>query len=112
SERRRRVRAVLRASEGVDPDDVIMTPTAARDRGLTGTVTFIRGNLAPHGAIVKSTAIARSLLGADGVYRHTGPARMFTSERAAIAALKSKGPDRVAPGSVLVLAGIGPRGTG
>jgi dihydroxyacid dehydratase/phosphogluconate dehydratase len=46
---------------------------------LTSTVTFLRGNLAPGGAIVKSTAIDRSMIGEDGVYRLTGPARVFTS---------------------------------
>ena len=40
----------------------------------------MRGNLAPEGAIVKSTAIARDLLDDDGVYRHVGPARVFTSQ--------------------------------
>jgi dihydroxyacid dehydratase/phosphogluconate dehydratase len=75
-------------------------------------VSFLGGNLAPHGAIVKSTAIDRSLLGPDCVYRHLGPAHVFTSEKAAIAALKGQGGARIAPGEVLVLAGLGPRGTG
>jgi dihydroxyacid dehydratase/phosphogluconate dehydratase len=111
SERRRRLRERLRAVEGVDPDDVILPPAAARRRGLTSTVSFVGGNLAPQGAIVKSTAIAASLIGADGVYRHVGPARVFTTEAAAIAAIKgTRG--RIAPGEVLILAGLGPRGAG
>jgi dihydroxyacid dehydratase/phosphogluconate dehydratase len=81
----------------------------ARARGLTSTVSFVGGNLAPQGAIVKSTAIDPSVIGADGVYRHTGPAHVFTSERAAIAAIKAR---RIAAGEVLVLAGLGPRGAG
>jgi putative YjhG/YagF family dehydratase len=112
SARRRRLRERLRETDGVDPDDVIMSPDAARRRGLTSTVTFLGGNLAPEGAIVKSTAIDRSLLGADGVYRHVGPAHVFTSERAAIAALKGQGGERVRAGEVMVLAGLGPRGAG
>jgi putative YjhG/YagF family dehydratase len=111
SERRRRLRARLSA-DGVDPDDVIMGPERAASRGLTSTVTFVRGNLAPEGAIVKSTAIDRRTIGADGVYRLTGTARVFTSERAAIAAIKSHGPDRIAGGTVMVLAGRGPLGAG
>ena len=112
SERRARMRALLADRDGVDPDDVILPPARARERGLTSTVSYIRGNLAPAGAIVKSTAIAAALIGADGAYRHTGPARVFTSERAAIAALKSHGADRVEPGTVMVLMCRGPLGAG
>jgi putative YjhG/YagF family dehydratase len=112
SARRRRVRELLRARDGVEPDAVIMPPAAARARGLTSTVSYIRGNLAPEGAIVKSTAIDPKLVGADGVYRHTGPARVFTSERAAIAAIKSQGLDRLEPGTVMVLICRGPLGAG
>jgi len=112
SERRTRLRALLHDRDGVDPDDVILSPSRARARGLTSTVSYIRGNLAPHGAIVKSTAIARKLIGDDGFYRHSGPARVFTSERATIAAIKSTGDDRIAAGTVIVLAARGPMGAG
>jgi len=112
SPRRQRVRELLRERDGIDPDDVIMPPPVARARGLTSTVSYIRGNLAPEGAIVKSTAIDPKLLGADGVYRHTGPARIFTSERAAIAAIKSQQADRLQAGTVMVLIGRGPIGAG
>jgi putative YjhG/YagF family dehydratase len=109
SARRQALRARLREADGVDPDDVILSPEAARRRGFTSTVSFLGGNLAPQGAIVKSTAIDPSVVGADGVYRHVGPARFFTSERDTIAAIKA---NRITPGDVLVLAGIGPRGSG
>jgi dihydroxyacid dehydratase/phosphogluconate dehydratase len=112
SPRRQRVRELLRERDGVDADAVIMPPATARARGLTSTVSYIRGNLAPEGAIVKSTAIDAKLLGADGVYRHTGPARIFTSERAAIAAVKRHGPDQLQPGTVMILIGRGPIGAG
>jgi putative YjhG/YagF family dehydratase len=105
SERRARLRAKLRALDGIDADDVILSPAGASARGLTSTITFLRGNLAPEGAVVKSTAIAAELIDADGVYRHHGPARVFTSESAAIAALKA---GKLQPGDVLVLMGIGP----
>jgi putative YjhG/YagF family dehydratase len=110
SERRTRLRDVLREKDRVDPDDVIMSPDRARSRGLTSTVTFPRGNLAPEGSVIKSTAIDASVVDADGVYRMVGPARVFTSERAAIAAIKSHG--RVQPGDVLVLICRGPMGSG
>jgi xylonate dehydratase len=112
SDRRRALRERLRGSDGIEPDEVIMNPTQARQRGLTSTVTFIKGNLAPEGAIVKSTAIDRSMIGADGVYRLTGPARVFTSERATIAAIKSKGEDRLKGGEIILLICRGPLGTG
>jgi xylonate dehydratase len=112
SERRTRLRAQLQERDGIDPEDVIMGPAKARARGLSSTVSYIRGNLAPAGAIIKSTAIARSRIDPDGVFRHTGPARVFTTERAAIAAVKSTGADQIAAGTVIVLAGRGPMGAG
>jgi len=57
---------------------------------------------------VKSTAIAPELIDPQGIYLHEGPARVFTSEDAAIAAIKSTGADAIRPGEVMVLAGIGP----
>lgn len=112
SERRSRLRDVLARKDGVDPDDVIMSPARARERGLTSTVTFPRGNLAPEGSVIKSTAIDPSVVDADGIYRKTGPARVFTREREAIAAIKGQGPHPIRPGDVLVLIGRGPMGAG
>src|SRR5205823_4182467 len=110
SERRARLRQALREQDGVDPDTVIMSPEQARARGLTSTVTFPRGNLAPEGSVIKSTAIDPGVVDADGVYRKAGPARVFTSEKAAIAAIKGRGPDAVKAGDVLVLICRGPLG--
>ena len=112
SERRRQLRDRLMELDGIDPDDVIMTPAKARERGLTGTVAFLTGNLAPQGAVVKSTAIAPSVVDGDGLYRKTGPARVFTSERAAIAAVKGLSEPPVKAGDVIALIGCGPMGTG
>src|SRR5262249_52172098 len=80
SDRRRALRERLQVADGVDPDDVIMSPERARRLGLTSTVTFPRGNLAPEGSVIKSTAIDPTVVDADGVYRKTGPARVFTRE--------------------------------
>ena len=49
SARRARLRDLLVERDAVDPDDVIMTPDMARARGLTSTVAFPIGNLAPEG---------------------------------------------------------------
>jgi putative YjhG/YagF family dehydratase len=112
SERRRTLREQLRTRDRIDPDDVIMTPAEARRRGLTSTVTFPRGNLAPEGSVIKSTAIDPSVVDADGVYRKVGPARVFTREKDAIAAIKSQGPERLKAGDVMVLICRGPLGAG
>lgn len=112
SERRTRLRDRLTQNERVDPDDVIMSPPRAREKGLTSTVTFPRGNLAPEGSVIKSTAIDPSVVDADGVYRKVGPARVFLTEKAVIAAIKSTGSDRVKPGDVIVLICRGPMGAG
>lgn len=112
SKRRQAVRQRLKEFEGVDPDDVIMTPDRARSKGLTSTVTFPRGNLAPEGSVIKSTAIDPSVVDADGVYRKVGPARVFRSEAAAIKAIKSTGPDRIKAGDVMLLTCAGPMGSG
>jgi xylonate dehydratase len=108
SERRTRLRAQLQ-KEGVNPDDVIVAPEQARTRGLTSTVCFPHGNIAPEGSVIKSTAIDPSVVGADGVYRLTGPAKVFLSERAAMAAIKAH---EISSGDVLVLIGRGPMGAG
>ena len=109
SERRERFREILLREDGVDPADVILSPTAAAEKGLKGTMAFLRGSLAPQGAIVKATAIDPRAVSDAGIYRHTGPARVFTSEHAVMAAIKA---GQIEPGDVLVLAGIGPMGTG
>ncbi len=112
SERRARLRARLAEVDGVDPDDVISPPERARAKGLTSTVCFPAGNLAPGGSVIKSTAIDPRVLDADGVYRLVGPARVFTSERDVIAAIKGTGGAPIEPGDVIVLAGRGPLGSG
>ncbi|HXA49463.1 MAG TPA: YjhG/YagF family D-xylonate dehydratase, partial [Candidatus Acidoferrum sp.] len=109
SERRAALRRMLRERDGVDADDVIMAPDRARTRGLTSTVTFPVGNLAPGGSVIKSTAIDPTVVGEDGVYRKTGPARVFRTETEAVAAIKS---GRIHAGDVLVLMCRGPLGSG
>jgi xylonate dehydratase len=112
SDRRRVLRERLRSADGVDPDDIIMAPDRARARGLTSTVTFPRGNLAPEGSVIKSTAIDPSVVDADGVYRKTGPARVFVREKDAIAAIKNPGAGGIKSGDVVVLICRGPLGAG
>ena len=90
----RAARAAARAAarlDGVDPDDVIMSPGARQARGLTSTVTFparqpgaarVRWSRARPSTRAWSTPTASTA--------RRGPARVFTSERAAIAAIKGQ----------------------
>lgn len=112
SERRAKLRAVLQEKDGVDPDDVISSPSRAREKGLTSTVCFPVGNLAPEGSVIKATSIDPSVVDSDNVYRKTGQAKVFTTERAAIAAIKGAGDKLIAPGDILVLICRGPMGSG
>ncbi|MBO9606178.1 MAG: YjhG/YagF family D-xylonate dehydratase [Paenibacillaceae bacterium] len=109
SERRQLVRRRLLEEDGIDPDDVILSPERAKERGMASTLTFPVGNLAPEGAVIKSGAIDPSIVGEDGVYVHRGRAKVFTTEKSAIAAIKSGG---IVAGDIMALIGRGPSGTG
>ncbi len=109
SDRRKRVRDILQMRDKVDPETVIMSPAQAKARGLTSALTFPLGNLCPDGSVIKSTSIDPSVVDADGVYRKTGPAKVFTNEKAAIAAIKE---GRLKAGDILVLCCRGPMGSG
>lgn len=112
SPRRRAMRELLRAKDGVDPDEVIIPPPKAKQMGMTSTICFPRGNIAPEGSVIKSTAIDPSVIDKDGVYRKLGPARVFTSEKQAVAAAKGQHANPLKAGDIAVLIGCGPMGTG
>jgi dihydroxyacid dehydratase/phosphogluconate dehydratase len=59
--------------------------------------------------VIKATAIDPSVVGEDGVYRHTGRARVFVSEAQAIKAIKR---EEIKQGDIMVVIGGGPSGTG
>jgi putative YjhG/YagF family dehydratase len=109
SERRHKFRQMLKEMDGVNPDEVIFPPAEAKKQGLTSTVCFPKGNLAPEGAVIKATSIDASVVGEDGVYRIKGPARVFLEERLAIAAIKEK---QIKAGDIIVLMCRGPMGSG
>jgi putative YjhG/YagF family dehydratase len=109
SSRRQRLRKNLLEQDGIDPEDVVMSPDRARSRGLTSTVCFPVGNLAPEGSVIKSTSIDPALIGENGIYKHVGPAKVFVMEAAAIDAIKT---GRIVAGDVLVLICSGPAGAG
>lgn len=109
SERRQKLMERLIEADGVNPNDVIMDPKKAEKRGLTSTVTFPVGNIAPEGSVIKSTSIDKSVLDENDVYKHTGVAKVFTSERDAIKAIKE---GNIKAGDIMVVMGGGPLGTG
>jgi xylonate dehydratase len=109
SERRAVLRRRLRELDGVDCDEVILSPQRARERGLASTVCFPVGNLAPEGSVIKSTAIDPSLVDEKNIYHHIGPAKVFITEAAAITAIKR---GEVSHGDVIVLVCGGPLGAG
>lgn len=109
SERRQSMRNYLAEKEGIDPDTVIYSPDQAQIAGLAPTVTFPAGNIAPEGSVIKSTAIDASVLDVDGVFRHVGRVKVYTTERDAIRAIKTGG---ISAGDILALIGRGPTGTG
>jgi putative YjhG/YagF family dehydratase len=109
SDRRKRFQQILHAQDSVRAEEVIFSPEQARALGLASTLAFARGNLAPEGSVVKATAIDPAVIESDGVYRKEGPARVFVNEPDAIAAIKG---GAIKAGDIIVLAGVGPLGTG
>ncbi|MBL8230587.1 MAG: YjhG/YagF family D-xylonate dehydratase [Bryobacterales bacterium] len=109
SERRQTLRRMLAERDHIDPDDVIHSFESGRRAGLTSTVCFPMGNLAPEGSVIKSTAIDPSVVDADGVYRKRGPARVFLTEPGVIGAIKN---GEIKAGDIVVLICRGPMGAG
>ncbi len=109
SDRRLALKKALWEQDRIDPDEVIMSPDRARARGLTSTVCFPTGNLAPEGAVIKSTSIDPALVDVNNIYRHKGPARVFVTEQSAIGAIKR---GELEAGAVVVLTCCGPHGAG
>jgi len=65
-----------------------------------GGLIFLRGNLAPGGALIKRSAV-------PAMHQHKGPARIFPCEEDACDALNS---GKLNPGDVIVVRYVGPRG--
>ena len=113
SERRSFFRKYLLEQNSVSPDQIIMSPHNAKKNGLTSTVSFPIGNIAPEGSVIKSTAIDPSVVDTDGVYRNTGYARVFNTEKEAIRSIKSQEENlKLKAGDIMVLKCGGPMGTG
>ena len=112
SDRRAALKERLLEMDGVDASDVISDPNGARTKGLTSTVCFPMGNIAPEGSVIKATSIDAKRVDADGTFRHTGRAKVYTSEKDAIAAVKGQSDRNVVAGDIIVLICRGPMGSG
>ena len=112
SDRRAALKERLLEIDGVDASDVISDPDGARAKGLTSTVCFPMGNIAPEGSVIKATSIDAKRVDADGTFRHTGRAKVYTSEKDAIAAVKGQSDRNVVAGDIIVLICRGPMGSG
>ena len=66
-----------------------------------GGIAVLKGNIAKNGCVVKRSAVAPEML------KHTGPARVFTSEEAAIKAIFG---GEIVKGDVVVITYEGPKG--
>ena len=95
------VAGAVAAAEEVPGQDVIRP--RSNPLRTQGTLAVLRGNLSPHGALIKQSAATESLL------QHTGRAVVFDSVEAMTKQLDSEDLD-VTPDSVLVLRNAGPKG--
>ncbi len=112
SERREAVRQHLASSDAVDPNHVIMDTDSARQAGLTSTVIFPVGNIAPEGSVIKATAIDPTVIDEDSIFTHRASVRVFTSESDAIQAVKGNHDKPIQTYDIIILIGGGPSGTG
>jgi len=92
------LRQIARGAEARGKDVI-----ASLDRPLAeeGGIAILRGNLAPGGAVVKTSGVSEKMM------VHKGPAVVFDSEEEVRDRLANK---KVKPGSVLVIRYEGPRG--
>jgi len=75
----------------------------AKNTSLRGSIAILKGNLAPEGAVIKFSAVAKEML------VHEGPAIVFDQEEEALKAVLEK---RIKPGDVITIRYEGPRGAG
>jgi dihydroxy-acid dehydratase len=86
---------------GVAVRDATVIRTLDTPYHAEGGIAILKGNIAPAGAVVKQAAVAPEMM------RHSGPARVFDSEDAAIAAIRAK---KIVDGDVVVIRYEGPKG--
>lgn len=81
--------------------DGTVIKTMANPIAEQGGLIFLEGTLAPDGALVKRSAVPESM------YKHEGPARIFSTEDEASNALMA---GEIEEGTVVIVRGMGPAG--
>jgi dihydroxy-acid dehydratase len=66
-----------------------------------GGIAILTGNLAPKGAVIKTAGVSPAML------KHTGPAKVYDSEKEAVTAIRGK---EIKEGDVVVIRYEGPKG--
>lgn len=66
-----------------------------------GGIAILTGNLAPKGSVIKTAGVSPKM------QKHTGPAKVFDSEKEAVTAIRAK---EIQPGDVIVIRYEGPKG--
>jgi len=94
----RTVAAIARAARVLD--DAVITPLSTPVHPAGG-LKVLKGSLAPDGAVIKCGAVD------EAMWRHTGPARVFDGEQAAMRAILQR---EIVEGDVMVIRYEGPRG--
>jgi dihydroxy-acid dehydratase len=84
----------------VTRDDVIRNSKLSSE---TGSITILKGNIAPEGAVVKVTAVDPSM------HKFTGRAKVFDSQDNAVKAIFD---DKIESGDVIIIRYEGPKGSG
>ena len=87
------------AAQGEERPNQEVIASSAKPISKEAGLGILRGRLAPSGAVVKVSATTRRF--------HSGPARVFDSEEAAMAAVTSQ---NIAAGDVIVIRYEGPKG--
>jgi len=86
---------------GLKPDDIIKPLASPYYTG--NSIAVLKGNLAPSGAVVKTSAVDPKM------HYHIGPAKPFDSEEEAIEAIIN---NEIKPGDVIIIRYEGPQGAG
>jgi dihydroxy-acid dehydratase len=87
------------ASEAHETPGQDVVRTLDKPLKRTGGLVILKGSLAPEGSVIKVAGSDKQM--------HSGPARVFESEEAAMGAVTSK---KIQPGDVVVIRYEGPRG--
>lgn len=87
--------------KGHEAEDYDVIKSIDNPYSKTGGIAILKGNLAPDGAVVKRSAVAKEML------VHSGPARVFESEEDAVSAIMNKS---IKKGEVIVIRYEGPKG--